>query len=174
MKNIIVDYAFKEVEEFVNWVKQTNQNLAESILGDDTFYQTTDVEKLFETLDENQKNDYQYIVDNKHNVETTNKLGLLEASGSIPSGEVGYKLKYSLKVLADASIENMPNTLFIPSKLEIETVGEETSIFATGGTNMMEILNKTMKEQAINNIDKVRHVMYFTDADPIKDSKTKP
>jgi hypothetical protein len=172
---IIVDYAKVEVEDFVNWVKQSNSKLAEDILGKDTFYKTSDVEKLFEALESDKKKDYQFLVDNEHNFAVARHLGLLEPSLSMPTGEPGHLLKKSIKILESASVEKLDNPVIINlGTRDVENIiPPSDAIFSKGGTDFQAVLNNVMKDQALKNIDNLRTVFYFTDGEPTKDPKPK-
>lgn len=169
-KQVVIDYAIKEVENFVMWAREIDPSLAKSVLGDNISYKTTDVEKLFESLDNSKKNEYQYIVDNKDNIATANRLGILEPSVSMSLGESGYLLKESIKILLDASIEkiNIPimNFSFYTEKLS------KTDGFG-GGTELGPAIKDLIKENAVKNVSKVRYVLHLTDGDSPQETKPK-
>lgn len=170
MEQIIVDYATVEVEDFVKWVSKSDPQLVEKFLGTGDFYKTTDVEKLFDALDDKKKQDYQYIADNKNNLVVANHLGLLEPSASMSSGEPGDLLKSLIKVLVDASIKVIHNPKIV---LEMTMFNEKFVSEPQGGTDMSAALDAALKEHALKNIGKMRSVIYFTDGEPTKEPKPK-
>jgi hypothetical protein len=186
INNIVINGALNEVEQFVNWVKTKNPQLTEKVLGNEPFYKISDVEKLFEVLDDTQKKDYQFLVDNEHNFIAAARLGLPDASYSMPSGEPGHRLIESLKIVKDASIENIENTKLINfgsiqtgtdvkdalNKFMSNTTGKNMDWGTLkGGTDLSNALNESLKSTVTERIGKVRQVIYFTDGEPTNPKK---
>lgn len=174
IRKIRIDYAVHNIEKFVDWVKTRNPELVEQILINENDYKVSDVEKLFNSLDDEKKTNYQFSIDNEHNFINAARYNLPDASHSMPTGEPGHYLKAAFKSLKEESIENICRDKFVEHTVEVTHLGETPTLFnVKDGTDMSTAIESAMKKQSMENINKVRQVFIITDGDVPKDPKPK-
>lgn len=161
MEQTIVDFALDTVDDFLNWIRENASDIKKELVGEGNTLLVNDVKNLFNALNEEQRQKYQHFADNQFNVVAAKDAGLQEPSMSMSSGKAGDGLFEALEILEKASIK-INNPIVFSSD-----VGESIKDFVgvKGGTDMAAGLEIIMKNNVLENVNKIRKVIYFTDFD---------